>query len=70
MRIFRKYGFMIFLAVVFWSCIVALLVPPWEKDIRILVSGAFAVMCLWYLLSQLSRIEGKLDVILKKLDGD
>ena len=70
MRILRKYWFMVFLMLVFWACVIALLVPSEEKEIRTLVATAFAVMCLWYVLSQLDRIEHKLDALLQAGHSD
>lgn len=60
---------MIFLAGILCLCVFALLVPSEEKQVRTLVAIAFAIMCLWGVISQLSRIEGKLDAILEKLNG-
>lgn len=65
----RKYWFMIFLATVFVACIVALLEPSWEPTIRTWVIGGFVVALIYGIYDRLDRVEGKLDAILKKLDG-
>lgn len=41
METIRKYWFMIFLAAVLVACVLALLVPSWDKEITRLVSLAF-----------------------------
>jgi hypothetical protein len=66
----RKYWFILFLATVFVACILALLEPSWERGIRTQVYIAVVVVIFWCATSQLSRIEGKLDAILKKLNGN
>lgn len=66
----RKYWFMIFLVAVFVACILALIVPSWERDIAKMVAVTFACIVGWSLFNRLDRVEGKLDAILKKLDGD
>lgn len=70
MTALRKYWFMIFLGAVLVAYILAWLEPSWEKTITWMVTLAFVGLTAWTLFSQLARIEGKLDAILKKLNGD
>jgi hypothetical protein len=47
---------------------VTLIEPSWERPAEIVFLLAGAAIFLNYVLGQLSRIEGKLDAILKKLN--
>jgi hypothetical protein len=65
----RKYWFMVFLLAMLVMCLIALVEPSWEREIRTQVSIGFAVVILWFFIDRLDRIESKLDAILKKLDA-
>jgi hypothetical protein len=68
MMFFRKYWFMLFLSFVPCAYIVTLIEPSWERPAEIVFLLAGAAIFLNYVLGQLSRIEGKLDAVLKKLN--
>jgi hypothetical protein len=66
----RKYWYMLFLVSVLVACVLSWIVPSWEGNITHLIVLAFTALIAWKLFTQLDRIEGKLDAILKKLSKD
>jgi hypothetical protein len=70
MMFLRKYWFMLFLATIPCVYVLTLIEPSWERPAEIAYSLAWVALCLNYVLRQWTRIEGKLDAILKKLDED
>ncbi len=64
----RRPWFVYFLIAILALCVVAQIVPSWKKEITGIITVAFVGLTAWGLFSQLDRVEGKLDAILKKLN--